>query len=140
MIFEGVNDIGTAAGTQQAQQAVGDAVIGAFKQFILRAHAAGIPMFAATITPFGSNVPGYGDPTRELTRQRVNTWIRTSGRFDHVFDFDAVVKDPNNATQLNPAFNSGDGLHPNVAGYQAIADSFDISVFSKFPNGVPGFV
>ena len=83
MIFEGVNDIGTAPADAASQTAIGSAVIAAFDQIATRVHAFGLPMFAATITPFGSNVPGYGDPTRELTRQRVNNWIRTSGKFDH---------------------------------------------------------
>lgn len=137
MIFEGVNDIGTAATDVASQTTVGDQVILAFQQIISRVHTFGIPIFGATITPFGGNA--YDDPNREKTRQRVNTWIRTSGKFDHVFDFDAILRNPSNASQLNPSFNSGDGLHPNVAGYQTVANAFDISVFSKFPNGVSGF-
>jgi lysophospholipase L1-like esterase len=91
-----------------------------------------------------------------VTRQRVNTWIRTSGVFDAVLDFDAVVRDPSNHSILNPLYNSGgewqavtagvwcayartDFLHPNVAGYQAIANYFPLDVFAKFKNGVTGF-
>ena len=77
---------GTADVSQQAQQAVGDAVISAFKQFVLRAHAAGIPMFAATITPFSapgfnSSIQPYSNAVREATRQRVNDFIRNGGWF-----------------------------------------------------------
>lgn len=137
MIFEGVNDIGDAATDVASQTAIGDQIILAYEQIISRVHAFGIPMFGATITPFGGNA--YDDPNREVTRQRVNSWIRTGGKFDAVFDFDAILRNPNNASQLNPAFNSGDGLHPNVAGYQTLANAFDLSVFSRFQNGVSGF-
>ncbi|KDR70251.1 hypothetical protein GALMADRAFT_214686 [Galerina marginata CBS 339.88] len=142
MIFEGVNDIGTASTSVADQQVVGDRVIQAFKQIAARVHAFQIPIFAATITPFSapnSTIQPYSDPNREATRQRVNTFIRTSGIFDAVVDFDAILKDPKIPSQLNPNFNSGDFLHPNVAGYQAVADAFPLSIFSQFKDGVDGF-
>lgn len=144
MIFEGVNDIGTADPTPEAQQAVGDAVITAYKQFVVRAHAAGLPMFAATITPFSApgfnaTVQAYSSPVREATRQRVNAFIRSGGWFDAVADFDAVVRDPAAPSQLNGEFNSGDFLHPNVAGYTAIAKAFPLEIFKEFENGVDGW-
>ena len=143
-LFEGVNDIGTAAATQAAQQAIGDAVIAAMKQFVVRAHAAGLPIFAATITPmnapgFNASVQAYSSPVREATRQRVNTFIRSGGWFDAVADFDAVVRDPNAPSQLAAGFNSGDFLHPNVAGYQAIANAFPLEIFEQFEDGVDGW-
>lgn len=142
MIFEGVNDIGTAATDVHSQQVVGDRLIQAFEQIVTRVHAFGIPMFAATITPFGApnnTIQPYADAQREVTRQRVNAWIRDSGKFDAVVDFDAIVRDPNNVTQLNPAYNSGDYLHPNVAGYTAIANAFSLEIFQEFAYGVNGF-
>ncbi|KAI0370010.1 extracellular GDSL-like lipase/acylhydrolase [Pilatotrama ljubarskyi] len=144
VVFEGVNDIGVAAATTSAQQAIGDALIAAFKQFILRAHAAGLPIFGATITPFsapGFNaaIQGYSSPIREATRQRVNNWIRTSGAFDGVIDFDAVVRNSTAPSQLRGDFNSGDFLHPNVAGYTAMANAFPIQLFKEFEGGVDGF-
>ena len=142
MIFEGVNDIGTAATDAYSQQVVGDRLIQAFEQIITRIHAFGIPMFAATITPFGapnSTIQPYANAQREATRQRVNAWIRESGKFDAVVDFDAIVRDPSNVTQLNPAYNSGDYLHPNVAGYTAIANAFPLEIFQEFAFGVNGF-
>ncbi|EJD40598.1 extracellular GDSL-like lipase/acylhydrolase [Auricularia subglabra TFB-10046 SS5] len=142
MIFEGVNDIGTAPATQAAQAAVADRLIGVFEQIISRVHTAGIPIFGATITPFGapnSSAQAYSDPVRETARQRVNTWIRTSGRFDAVIDFDKILRDPQNGTQLNPLFNSGDFLHPNVAGYTAIGEQFPLNLFARFASGVSGF-
>ena len=143
MIFEGVNDIGVAAATTEAQSIVGDRLILAYKQIVTRVHTFGIPIFAATITPFGapnSSLQAYSAPEREVTRLRVNNWIRTSGAFDVVVDFDEIVRDPANATQLNPLYNTAnDYLHPNVLGYQAIADAFPISLFAKFADGVSGW-
>ncbi|KAI0029128.1 SGNH hydrolase [Vararia minispora EC-137] len=140
MIFEGVNDIGVAATDNASQTAIGDELLIAFRQISVRVHAVGIPLFAATITPFGGNSPSYADPTRELTRQRVNTFIRSSSAFDAVVDFDKVVADPADPTRLAPQFDSGDGLHPNVAGYTAMAAVFDLSLFKKFEDGVSVFV
>lgn len=91
MIFEGVNDIGTAATTPDAQAVVYDGLIQAYKQMVTRIHASGIPVFGATITPFSapSNFTGqpYSDPEREKTRQKVNKFIRESGTFDAVVSF-----------------------------------------------------
>ena len=143
MIFEGVNDIGDAVDTTEAQSLIGDQIISAFKQISARVHAAGIPMFAATITPFGapnSTIQPYSSPRREATRQRVNDWIKSSGTFDAVVDFAQILQDPVHPSQLNPEYNSGDYLHPNVAGYQKLADEFPISIFSTFKKGVVGFV
>jgi lysophospholipase L1-like esterase len=147
MIFEGVNDIGTAPFTTEAQAIVVQQLIEAFKQMITRIHTNGIPMFAATITPFGSpsNLNGstviqaYDDPHSEVSRQAINNWIRTSGAFDGVVDFDAVVRDPKNHSKLAPQFDSGDGLHPTPAGYKAMADAIPLSWFSEFSHGVSSF-
>lgn len=141
MIFAGVNDIGTAPTTTEAQQLVGDRLILAFKQMITRTHALGIPIFGATITPFMSNstTQSYADPTREVTRNRVNEWIRTSHTFDAVIDFDKILRDPSNPSQLRSDYHTGDFLHPNVAGYQAIADHFPLDIFGRFAFGVSGF-
>jgi lysophospholipase L1-like esterase len=98
MVFEGVNDIGVAADTAAAQAQTGDRLIQAYKQMISRVHAHGIPFFGATITPFGcynSSIQAYSTVLREQTRLRVNDWIRNSGAFDAVLDFDAVLRDPN---------------------------------------------
>jgi len=142
MIFEGVNDIGVEPVDPLSQQIIGSRIIQAFEQIITRVHAMGIPMFAATITPFGclnSTIQPYSNAEREKTRQRVNAWIRDSGKFDYVVDFDKVVRDPANVTMLNPIYNSGDCLHPNEDGYMALANAFDLSVFARFANGVSGF-
>ena len=129
-LFEGVNDIGTAAATEAAQKQVASDLIAAYQQIITRAHAQGIRVYGATITPFGGNVP-YDDPNgfREAARLEVNTWIRTSHQFDAVLDFDRAVRDPANARQINPAYDVGDHLHMNPAGYGAIASTVLASLF-----------
>jgi lysophospholipase L1-like esterase len=143
MIFEGVNDIGEAAPTVENQTLTGDRLIQAYKQIITRVHTFNIPMFGATITPFGCpnvTLQPYALPIREQTRNRVNEWIRTSGWFDAVIDFDAMLRDPSNHTQLAPYYDSGDCLHPNPAGYHEIARKFPLEIFEKFKNGVSTFM
>jgi len=138
MIFEGVNDIGVASPDVYNQTLIGDRLIQAFKQIVSRVHTAGIPIFGATITPFGcynTTLQPYADPVREETRLRVNAWIRESGTFDAVVDFDAIVRDPRNHTQLAPYFNQGDCLHLNPAGYQEMASKFPIGILEQFANG-----
>ena len=122
IVFEGVNDIGTAAATPEAQQRVGDDLRAAYDQIVTRAHARDLRVYGATITPFGGN-EGYDDPAglRERTRSEVNDWIRRSGRFDRVADFDAVVRDPADHRRLLATYDTGDHLHLNPAGYRALA-------------------
>jgi lysophospholipase L1-like esterase len=130
IVFEGVNDIGTAAATEAAQKQVADDLIAAYDQIIVRAHAQGIKVYGATITPFGGNT-GYDDAAglREAARQAVNQWIRTSGQFDRVVDFDLAARDPANPRQLLPAYDVGDHLHLNPTGYKALADAVPARLF-----------
>ncbi|PGH06357.1 hypothetical protein AJ80_08191 [Polytolypa hystricis UAMH7299] len=142
LIFEGVNDIGTTDTTEEAQSEIGDRIISAYKQTIARVHAAGIPIFGATITQFmapNSTIQPYSHPTREVTRKKVNHWIRKSGAFDAVVDFDKLLADPKDPSQLNPKYHGGDYLHPNVAGFQKMADAFPLHAFAKFQYGVDTF-
>lgn len=142
MIFEGVNDIGTADPDVASQTIIGDRLIQAYKQIISRVHAFGLPIFCSTIGPFNApdaTIQPYAVPTREQTRQRVNHWIRTSGAFDAVIDFDAVLRDPNNPSYINPAYNSGDYLHPNVEAYHAMARAFPLDTFQQFASAVQTF-
>jgi lysophospholipase L1-like esterase len=124
LVFEGVNDIGTAAATTDAQRAVTGDLIDAYEQIIVRAHAQDIRVYGATLTPFGGN-EGYDDPAglREAARSAVNDWIRHSGRFDAVIDFDVAARDPAQPRRLSPAYDVGDHLHLNPAGYRALADA-----------------
>ncbi len=121
IIFEGVNDIG--GGTSASS------LITAYQQFIAMAHARNLPVYGATITPFGGN--SYYTTPHETVRETVNTWIRTNNLYDAVLDFDAVVRDPVTLTNLLSAYNSGDGLHLNPAGYQAMANSIDLTLFTR---------
>jgi lysophospholipase L1-like esterase len=131
LVFEGINDIGTAAATPEAQQQVAADLIAAYEQFVVRAHAQGIEVYGATLLPFGGNT-GYDDPagTRESARQTINQWIRTSREFDAVIDFDKVVRDPAAPRNLLPAYDTGDHLHLNPTGYRAMADAVPARLFS----------
>ncbi|PWN87977.1 extracellular GDSL-like lipase/acylhydrolase [Acaromyces ingoldii] len=127
ILFEGVNDIGTADATPAAQDAVVKQLLAAYDQIITRVHAQGKTIYGATITPFGLNT--YGSALREASRQTVNDWIRSSQHFDAVLDFDAVVRDPANHSVIASKYDSGDGLHMNPAGYGALAASIPLSLF-----------
>lgn len=122
IVFSGVNDIGTAAATPEAQRRAGDDLVAGYDQIITRAHARGLRVYGATLTPLGGN-GGYDDAAglREQTRVLVNDWIRRGGRFDGVADFDAAVRDPADPRRLLPAYDTGDHLHLNPAGYGALA-------------------
>ncbi|QLJ03793.1 SGNH/GDSL hydrolase family protein [Streptomyces sp. NEAU-sy36] len=130
ILFEGVNDIGTAAPTEAAQRQTTEDLLAAYDQIVVRAHAQGIPVYGATLTPFGGNT-GYDDPNgyREAARQAVNRWIRTSGRFDAVLDFDRAVRDPGQPRRLLPSLDVGDHLHLNPAGYRVLADAVPARLF-----------
>lgn len=134
LVFEGINDIGTAEATEAAQKETANDLIAAYEQIITRAHAQGIPVYGATLTPFGGH-EGYDDAAgyREAARQQVNRWIRTSGRFDAVIDFDRVARDPQNPRQLLPAVDVGDHLHLNPEGYQMLADAVPARLFHQQP-------
>ena len=102
-----------------------DLIMG-LQQIIERAHQHGIRVFGATLTPYEGDEYYVADG--EATRQTVNQWIRTSGAFDGVFDFDAAVRDPNHPTQFREAYHSGDHLHPSATGFKAMADAIDLSL------------
>lgn len=125
IVLEGVNDIGTARGVDAAQ--VATELMAAYQQIITLAHAHGLRIYGATILPFGGSF--YDDPAREAARQIVNRWIRTSGAWDAVIDFDAVLRDPADATRLLPAADTGDHLHPNEHGYRLMAEAIDLGLF-----------
>lgn len=129
IVFEGINDIGFAAMAGEGAAPVGaDELTAALRQIAERAHEQGIAVYGATITPFAGAI--YFTPEAEATRQAVNAWIRDGGAFDAVLDFDAIVRDPASPASLLPAFDSGDHLHINDAGYQAMAESIDLALFA----------
>jgi lysophospholipase L1-like esterase len=129
IVLEGINDIGFSA-FFPAEAVTAAEIIAGHQQLIERAHARGLKIYGATLTPFAGTIfPGYFTPEGEAKRQAVNAWIRTSGEYDAVIDFDLVTRDPNNPTFLLPAYDSGDGLHPSNAGYQAMANAIDLKLF-----------
>jgi lysophospholipase L1-like esterase len=112
-----------------------DQIIQGHKQLIERAHAKGLKIFGCTLTPVqGFLLPGtpfaVWTPANEVKRQALNAWIRTSGEYDAVIDFDRVLRDPSQPARIRPALDSGDHGHPTDAGYKAMADSIDLSLFS----------
>jgi lysophospholipase L1-like esterase len=137
-VFEGINDIGTAAATPAAQKQVADDLIGAYGQIIRQAHGHGLRVYGATITPLGGH--DYDDPggLRENTRQAVNAWIRGASGFDAIVDFDAVVRDPADERRARREFDVGDGLHLNPSAYRALAEAVPLSLFERAPLP-PGF-
>ncbi len=133
MILEGINDIGlgSRAGAAASDAVTSDDLIASLKQLIERAHEHGIKVIGATLTPFEG--AAYYSEAGEATREAVNQWIKSPGAFDAVVDFDAATRDPEHPKQFRPGFNNGDHLHPNDAGYQAMADSIDLSIFGLKP-------
>ena len=90
----------------------------------------GLKVYGGTLTPFQAFLPGiYYTADGEAKRQAVNQWIRTGKAYDAVIDFDRAMRDPGNPAAMRPAYDSGDNLHPNDAGYQAMADAIDLSLF-----------
>jgi lysophospholipase L1-like esterase len=127
MLMEGINDIGRGA-TVPAEAVTAAELIGAYQQIVERAHTHGIKVIGCTLTPYEGAT--YFRENGEAIRQAVNTWIRTSGAFDAVVDFEAATRDANNPKRLRAEFDPGDHLHPNDAGYQAMADAIDLSIFT----------
>lgn len=126
VVLEGVNDIGTC--TKECNlDSVAQGIIGAYEQIIVRAHSQNIRVYGGTITPFGGSF--YATPDAERARQTVNRWIRTSGQFDAVIDFDARTRDSKNSSNLSPEADSGDHLHPADTGYKIMVDAIDLKLF-----------
>ncbi len=142
IVLEGINDIGwphmkpklpdgttMKEGPFASELVTAQELITGLQQIIDRAHQHGIRVFGATLTPY-EGAEYYSDDG-EATRQDVNRWIRTSGAFDGVFDFDAAVRDPSHPGQLREGYHSGDHLHPSVTGYKAMANAVDLAMFRR---------
>ncbi|WP_423603215.1 SGNH/GDSL hydrolase family protein [Sphingomonas sp. MS122] len=133
ILLEGVNDLGTLGRDKPATDVQYRALVaqltGAYAQIVARARARGLKVHGATILPFMGN--DYYRPTEaaERARQAINQWIRTCGNFDSVIDFDHALRDPTRPAYLAPQFDSGDGLHPNPAGFRAMADAVPPTIF-----------
>lgn len=135
IVLLGINDIswpGTAFDPQGVIPSA-DALIAAYGQLIMRAHAKGIRVVGATLTPFegalsGTPLSNYYQPEKEALRQHINAWIRSSGAFDAVLDFDSLLADPLHPKRLKQEFDSGDHLHPGDRGNQAMAEAIDLDL------------
>jgi lysophospholipase L1-like esterase len=125
ILLEGINDISRSA----VDGVSADDIIFGYRQLIARAHERGIAIFGATLTAAGPR-PSF-TPALEAKRVAVNAFIRTSHEFDGVIDFDAVTRDPANPLQFLPAYDSGDHLHPGDAGYRAMGEAIDLSLFRR---------
>jgi lysophospholipase L1-like esterase len=126
MVLEGINDIGHGT-LRPAEMVTADELIAGHKQIIERAHTHGLKAIGCTLTPFEGAY--YAKENGEAVREALNTWIRTSGAYDAVVDFDAATHDPANPKRFLPTYDPGDHLHPNDAGYQAMANAVDLSIF-----------
>ncbi len=128
ILLEGINDIGYSQSRSPLTVPHTDVsalrIVEGYERMITLAHSAGLRIFGATLTPFGG--ARYWTPAGEAKREAVNNWIRTSGAFDGVIDFAIAVADQSDPHRLNPAYDSGDHLHPNAAGYRAMAAAVDI--------------
>lgn len=128
LLLEGINDIGRGFQTTGVQDPVtAEALIAAYRQIIQRAHDQGIKVIGATLTPYQG--AGYASPAGEETRQALNKFIVTSGEFDGVVDFAAATADKANPLAFAAEYNIRDKLHPNDAGYKAMADAVNLSLF-----------
>ena len=127
MILEGINDIGSLANPAANTPVTSDDLIWVLKEMIARAHAQDIKVIGCTLTPYGG--AGYARDEGEVMRSAVNQWIRTSGAFDAVVDFEAATRDAADPKKFKAEFDPGDHLHPNNAGYEAMANAVDLAIF-----------
>ncbi len=134
-LMMGINDIGwPGCGlAPNDKEPTADQIIDGYKQLITRAHAHDMRIIGVTLTPFedafkGTAFEGYYTPDKEKLRTAVNDWIRKGGAFDNVIDFDGVVRDPQHPARILAAYDKGDHLHPNAAGYKAMAESVDLGM------------
>lgn len=132
IVLEGINDLGMLTrdgpASPEAHASLVARITGAYAQIVARAHAHGIKVYGATLLPFMGMDYYHPDAANEADRQAVNAWIRTAGHFDAVIDFDAVMRDPARPDRLNPAYDSGDAIHPNPAGYRAMGEAIPLEL------------
>jgi lysophospholipase L1-like esterase len=129
IVLLGNNDIWVGEVLFPSEAVTAEQIIQGHQQLIRRAHARGLTIYGATLTPMQGFVPDVVFPAVEAKRQAVNAWIRTGGEYDAVIDFDAVTRDPSAPGRLLPALDSGDHLHPNDVGYEAMGKAIDLQLF-----------
>ncbi|MFC0135414.1 hypothetical protein CR105_14660 [Massilia eurypsychrophila] len=125
----GINDIGYASSSSPMTAAT---FISGYRQVIARAHARGIAVIGATLGPFQGS--GYYSASKDTVRQAINNWIRTTTELDGVIDFDRALQNPSNPLALRPGYDSGDRLHPNNYGYQAMGNAISLELFRSHLN------
>ncbi len=133
ILLEGINDIGFSqlnfAETAPNTAVSAEEIIAGYRHVVDQAHLHGLKVYGGTLTPFEG--AGYATPAGQVERNAVNAFIRTGGAFDAVIDFDRATRDPDHPERLLPAYDSGDHLHPNDAGYQAMASAIPLSLFGS---------
>jgi lysophospholipase L1-like esterase len=127
-VLEGINDMGISSLLNDGFRPTPEQLIAGHRQLIARAHAKGLRIFASTLLPYeGTTFPGYFNQEGEKVRMAFNEWMRTSKEYDGIVDFDQVMRDPSHPARMRPQYDSGDHLHPNDAGYQAMANAFNLA-------------
>ena len=127
VVLLGTNDIGHGGLFENVPLVQPADLFAAYSQIVTRAHARGAKVIGSTLPPMGGS-DFYSDE-KEVVRQTVNKWIRSSNVFDGVIDFDVVMRDPSHTSKLRTEYDVGDRLHPSFAGYQAMADAVDARLF-----------
>ena len=135
ILLEGVNDLGTltrdAPASAEAHAALVRNLIVAYAEMVRRARERGIVAIGGTIIPFAGFDLYHPDRANEADRQAVNAWIRAPGHFDAVVDFDALMRDPSHPERMRPELDSGDHIHPSLAGYRAMAEAVPLALFAR---------
>jgi lysophospholipase L1-like esterase len=129
VVFEAVNDLGGRFSTPDQHKMLVARIIGAYQQIIARAHAAGLTVIGATITPDGGSQYNRTGAAGDADRLAVNDWIKAPGHFDSVIDFATLIADPADPSRMAAAYDSGDHLHPGVAGYKVMGELFTPAMF-----------
>ncbi len=129
IVMLGTNDLRNRWAKPE-EEVTGEQMIAGLEQMVVRAHSRGLKIIGATLTPFGNEtyMANAWNPTREKHRVTVNSWIRESGSFDGVIDFDAALRDPETPTQMRAVDDCGDGLHPSDSGYCKLGDAIDLAL------------
>jgi len=135
ILLEGVNDLGgltrLSDPPQEAHAAFVRRVLASYEQIISRAHDAHLRVIGGTILPYTDSDYYHPPASNEADRQAINAWIRAAGHFDAVVDFDKALADPARPNHLNPAYDSGDHLHPSAAGYRVMGELIPLSLFAR---------
>ncbi|HEY7173251.1 MAG TPA: SGNH/GDSL hydrolase family protein [Vicinamibacterales bacterium] len=127
-VLEGINDLGISSLLNDGLRPTPEQLIAGHRQLIARAHEKGLRIFASTLLPYENTaIPGYYNEEGEKVRQAFNEWMRTAKEYDGFVDFDQVMRDPSHPAKMLEKYDSGDHLHPNDAGYQAMANAFNLA-------------